>query len=319
MVLWYKHRMVKKIPGSFRISTEVLRCIQNGLPIVALESAVITHGLPKPENIYLAKALEDEVRRHAVMPATIAIIDGLVRIGLREMELKQLASLEKPARKISLRDFGIAIARGEMGGTTVAGTMTAASTAGIRVMATGGIGGVHRGSPFDVSADIFELSRTEMIVVCSGAKAILDLPATMEILETMGVPILGFQTDEVPAFYSPSSGLRVTLRIESASEVVEIARAQWNFGLHSAILVVVPPPVEAALQSEEIQAVIQQALDDAKNQEIIGAAVTPFLLSRVSLLSGGDSLRANLALLKNNACLAAQIATEWSRITRIIL
>ena len=283
------------------------RARQLSLPLVALESAVITHGLPRPENLRLAQGLERMVREHGAVPATVALLDGRVQIGLSAMQMERLAQ-EDGARKISRRDFGIALARRENGGTTVAATLIAAHLAGIKVFATGGIGGVHRNAPFDVSADLPELARSPLVVVCAGAKSILDLPATLEYLETMGVAVLGYQTDEFPAFYSRESGLAVPACVDSPAEIAAIARAHWNLGLESAILVVQPPPVEVALPLEQMEAIIAQALVEAEAAHIHGAATTPFLLGRVSQLSGGASLQANLALLENNARLAAQVA-----------
>ena len=236
---------------------------------------------------------------------------GKFILGYPILELVELANINC-TRKISRRDFGLAVARSESGGTTVAGTLIAAHLAGIKVFATGGIGGVHRDAPFDISADLPELARTPMIVVCAGAKSILDLPATLEVLETNGVPVLGYQTDEFPAFFSPSSGCKVTQRVESPQEVEKIAKAQWALGLESAILVVVPPPANAAIPAEKMETTIQQAVREAKMRGITGSAVTPFLLQRVNQLSGGSSLKANLALLRNNARIAAQIAVAMS-------
>ncbi len=296
-----------QIPSSYALSPEVVRARRGGHPLVALESAVITHGLPRPQNLQLARALEQVVREQGAVPATVAILDGKVRVGLSEAQLERLAN-EDGARKISRRDYGIALARGENGGTTVAGTLIAARQVGIRVFATGGIGGVHRNAAFDVSADLPELGRSPLVVVCAGAKSILDLPATLEVLETTGVAVLGYQTDDFPAFYSASSGLPVNARVESVEDVVRIAREHWQMGLESALLVVQPPPAETALAQEQVEEVIQLAMAEAEKNQIRGAAVTPFLLERVSRLSGGASLQANLALLENNARLAAQIA-----------
>jgi len=296
-----------QIPSSYALSPEVVRARRGGHPLVALESAVITHGLPRPQNLQLARALEQVVREQGAVPAPVAILDGKVRVGLSEAQLERLAN-EDGARKISRRDYGIALARGENGGTTVAGTLIAARQVGIRVFATGGIGGVHRNAAFDVSADLPELGRSPLVVVCAGAKSILDLPATLEVLETMGVAVLGYQTDDFPAFYSASSGLPVNARVESVEDVVRIAREHWQMGLESALLVVQPPPAETALAQEQVEEVIQLAMAEAEKNQIRGAAVTPFLLERVSRLSGGASLQANLALLENNARLAAQIA-----------
>jgi len=296
----------------FFIKPEVNQALQNNLPIVALESTVITHGLPYPENIQLAAGLEADVQSNHATPATIAILNGKIHIGLTGTELETLASSGQGLRKISRRDFGIAIARRESGGTTVAGTLIAAHAAGIRVFATGGIGGVHRNAPFDISADLPELGRTPLIVVCAGAKSILDLPATIEYLETVGVAVIGYQTDEFPAFYSRKSGLPVNVSVQTPLEVANIARAQWDLGIHSAILVVAPPPEDKALQHEEIDSIIEQALIEARQKKISGYATTPFLLARISELSGGKSMQTNLALLHNNASIAAQIAAQFS-------
>lgn len=290
-----------------RIHPEVRHALENGQPTVALESAVITHGLPYPENVQLAEELEQTVRKEGAIPATIALLDGFIRVGLSVEERERLATATHK-RKISIRDIGIALTRKEAGGTTVATTLHIAHQSGIKVFATGGIGGVHREAPFDVSADLPTLAKTPLVVVSAGAKAILDLPATLEVLETMGVPIIGYQTDEFPAFYSRESGLPVNVRVEDPQDVAAIAKAQWECQLVNAILVVNPPPPETALPRAAIEAIIQQAVHEALDQGIRGAEVTPFLLARVSELSGGESLRANLALLKSNAQLAAQIA-----------
>ena len=303
--------MTHILPSSFKINPAVAEAITKNKPVVALESAVVTHGLPRPKNLELARALEEEVRRTGVTPATIALLSGKVMVGLEPVELEQLANMEK-TRKISRRDFGIAVARGESGGTTVAGTLVAAHAAGIRVFATGGIGGVHRDPPTDISADLPELAHTPLIVVCSGAKSILNLPATIEYLETVGVPIVGYQTDEFPAFFSRSSGLQVNVRVESPAEAAQIALRQWEMGIQSAVLVVQPPPASAALPADAIEAVIDLALQEAREEGIHGASATPFLLEKVNQLSHGASLEANLALLKQNARLAAQIALALS-------
>lgn len=302
----------KRLNNHFVIRPEVVEALRSGQAIVALESAVITHGLPRPENLLLAQQLEQEVRSLDAVPATIALLDGKVHIGLSGEQLERL-SLMDAKRKISRRDFGIAAARGESGGTTVAGTLIAAQQVGIKVFATGGIGGVHRDAPFDISADLAELARTSLVVVCAGAKSILDLPATLEVLESYGVPVLGYQTDEFPAFFSLSSGLKVTQRVDSPAEAAQIAAFHWQMGIQSALLVVVPPPVEAALPAEQAEGAISAAVEEARHKGIRGAAVTPFLLQRVAQLSGGSSLRTNLALLRNNARVAAQIALQLSQ------
>lgn len=276
-------------------------------PFVALESTVITHGLPRPQNLQLARDMERVVRENGAAPATIAILDGQIRVGLTDAELERLAG-ETNVRKISRRDFATAIVRKECGGTTVAGTMFAAHRAGIRVFATGGIGGVHEVETLDVSTDLQALSDTPMIVVCAGAKAILDLPATLEYLETMAVPVLGYGTDEFPAFYSRRSGLPVSARLDSPAEVARFARTHWELGLKSAVLVCQPLPPEDEIPQEKINRFIEQARREGSEQGIHGQPLTPFLLGRLAELTSGESLRANLALLLNNAKLAAQIA-----------
>ena len=304
-----------KLPSAYRLSAEVKHALETRLPIVALESTVITHGLPYPENSKLAQDLESQVRLKQVTPATIALLDGRVCVGLQIDEIERLALAGKEGslaqvHKISTRDFAPAIANRWSGGTTVAGTMLAAYSAGVKIFATGGIGGVHRAPAYDISADLPMLARTPMIVVCAGAKAILDLPATLEYLETFAVPVVGYQTDEFPAFYSRSSGLKVSVRADSPEAVAEVARAHWEMGLHSAILVVNPLPAEEALPNSLVDEAIAQALQEADEQQVRGQQVTPFLLKRVSQLTGGASLEANLALLKNNAGLAANIAQK---------
>jgi pseudouridine-5'-phosphate glycosidase len=296
---------VNKLPVT--LSPQVAQARESGNPIVALESTVITHGLPYPENLKLARDMEVEVRSQGAVPATIGVLDGQVFVGLEDAQLERLAHSEG-MHKISVRDYGPAIALRHSGGTTVAGSLLAAQAAGLRVFATGGIGGVHRQAPYDISTDLIQLSRTPLVVVCAGAKAILDLPATLEMLETLGVPVVGYQTDEFPAFYSRSSGLPTSTQADSPQQVAAIARAHWGIGLNSAVLVTVPPPPDAALLPEAVQAAIDAALNEAQERNIHGQAVTPFLLRRVSELTGGESLRANLALLLNNARLAGQIA-----------
>jgi pseudouridine-5'-phosphate glycosidase len=300
------------LPKAVTFHQPVADALRKGLPVLAFESAVITHGLPRPYNLELARSVEAEALAAGVVPATIAVLNRRVHIGLNDQQQELLAAPsvegQPAARKISRRDFGIALATGAPGGTTVAGTLIAARSVGIRVFATGGIGGVHRNAPFDVSADLPELARSPLVVVCAGAKAILDLPATLEYLETSGVPVIGYQTEEFPAFYSRESGLPVDACAQSADEVAEIARAQWGMGLNGAILVVVPPPQESAIPASVVESCIQQALEEAHAQNIRGSAVTPFLLARVSELSHGTSMTANLALLRNNARVGAQIA-----------
>jgi pseudouridine-5'-phosphate glycosidase len=275
--------------------------------VVALESTLITHGLPRPVNLDVARRLEAVVHDHGATPATIAILDGQIYAGLEADQLHQLAHTDE-VRKVSRRDLPIVIAQQGHGATTVAATMWVAAQAGIKVFATGGIGGVHRGQPFDVSADLPELAQTPVVVVCAGAKAILDLPLTLEWLETHGVPVLGFSTDTFPAFYSRSSGLPVDARCDTAADAARIIRAKFELGLPGGVLIGVPVPEEYAVLPENIEPAIQQALKLAEMQNIRGKATTPFLLQHVSELTGGESQKANIALLENNARVAAQIA-----------
>lgn len=296
----------------YYISEEVSQARNARSAIVALESTVITHGLPRPQNLHLGRGMEAEVRAGGAIPATVAVLDGDVHIGLTPGELDRLAGLEN-LRKVSRRDLGIVQARKECGGTTIAATMIAAHAAGIQVLATGGIGGVHRDAPFDISADLPEMGRTPMIVVCAGVKAILDLPATVEYFETAGVPILGYKTEAFPAFYSIDSGLPVNLRVDSPEEVAAVAKAHWGQGLNSGLLVVVPPPEDHAVPSEIIEEAVGKALKEANQRGIRGQAMTPFLLARMSGLTGGASLQANLSLLHNNARVAASIALVMAK------
>ncbi|MCK6626206.1 MAG: pseudouridine-5'-phosphate glycosidase [Anaerolineae bacterium] len=295
------------MPPQLNFQPEVKTALEQGRAVVALESTVITHGLPSPENIEVAQAIEAAVREQGAVPATIAILGGEITVGLTPEQLLYLGSA-KNVRKCSRRDFSWVVARREDGATTVAGTMMVAHWAGIRVFATGGIGGVHRGQPFDESADLLELGRTPVAVVCAGAKAILDLPLTLEVLETQGVPVIGYQTGEFPAFYSRSSGLPLELRVETPQEIAAIIKAHDQLGLNAGTLIAQPIPVEAEWPAAEAQEVIEEALQDAAARHITGKAVTPYLLQRVSDLSGARSKTANIALLLNNAQLAAQIA-----------
>ena len=289
------------------ISPEIVHAREMGLPLVALESTVITHGLPIPQNMELARDMEAKVRAQDAIPATVALLDGKIRVGINDEELERLANAKDPV-KVSRRDFAKAIIKKMDGGTTVAGTMLAAEQAGIQVFATGGIGGVHREGHMDISTDLQALSDTPMIVVCAGAKSILDLPATLEYLETMAVPVVGYKTDEFPAFFSRKSGLKVSVRLDSPEEIVAFAKAHWDLGLKSAILVTNPIPEEYSLGDDFINPIIKQASQDAQDRGIHGQALTPFLLARINKLSKGRSLRSNLVLLHNNATLAAQIA-----------
>jgi pseudouridylate synthase len=301
----------KTYPHTF-LSVETSRAIALNSALVALESTVITHGLPRPQNLALALDMQRVVRENGATPATIAILDGEIHVGLTDAELERLAN-EEQVRKISRRDFATAMLKKECGGTTVAGTMFAAHRTGLTVFATGGIGGVHEVETLDISTDLQALADTPMIVVCAGAKAILDLPATLEYLETMAVPVIGYGTDEFPAFYSRLSGLSVSARLDSPQEVVAFAKTHWELGLQSAVLVCQPLPPDEEIPQEKIDGAIRQARSEAHSQGIHGQPLTPFLLARLSELTGGQSLRANLKLLLNNARLAAQIAQALAK------
>ena len=291
------------------IAPDVANAIAQNRPVVALESTVIAHGLPRPQNLETARRLQTVVHESGATPATIAIIDGKLNVGLSDDQIQFLA-LEENIRKISTRDIPVAVAQGWNGATTVAATIWIARRAGIKVFATGGIGGVHRGELPDISADLPELARTPMIVVCSGAKSVLDLPATREWLETHAVTVLGYQCNELPAFYLRGSGLPVDARVDTPPEVASIFRAQRGLGIESALLVGVPVPPKFEVPPAELEAVLTTALEDAEWNGITGSALTPFLLSRMAERSGGVTLRANIALLENNARVAAEIARE---------
>ena len=277
------------------------------LPIVALESTVLTHGLPQPQNLQLARDMERAVRQNGATPATIGFLDGNLHVGLSDQELERLAS-EKDPYKVGPRDIATVITQEASGGTTVAGTMFACRHANLKVFATGGIGGVHREAPFDISADLQALATTPMIVVCAGAKAILDLPDTLEYLETMSVPVVGYGVDEFPAFYSRDSGLKVSVTLDTPQEIFEFAKVHWSTGLQSAVLVANPVPQTDAIPKSEMEPFIKRGIQEARDKNIHGKDVTPFLLKRISELTQGLSMQANLALLLNNAALAAQIA-----------
>jgi pseudouridine-5'-phosphate glycosidase len=296
-------------------SDTIKQSLQSSYPVVALESTVITHGLPRPLNLEMARDMERVVRENGATPATIALIDGKVRIGLTEAELERLAN-EVHARKVSRRDIATAIVKKECGGTTVAGTMFVANQVGIKVFATGGIGGVHEVESLDFSTDIQSLADTPMVVVCAGAKAILDLPATLEYLETMSVPVIGYGTEEFPAFYSRQSGLSVSVRLDSPLEIVEFAKAHWEIGMKSAVLICQPLSLDEEIPREKLNSAILQARHDAVAKGIRGQPLTPFLLSRINKLTSGASVKANVSLLLNNGRLAAQIAVALSNAER---
>ncbi len=294
-----------------RISPEVTEALAAGRAVVALESTVIAHGLPRPLNFETALRLEDAVREGGAVPATIAILAGRLSVGLTKDEVRRVAE-SMDVKKISRRDLALAVAREWNGATTVASTMWIAHRAGIRVFATGGIGGVHRGTLQDVSADLPELAETPMIIVCSGAKIVLDLPATREWLETHGVTLLGYGVDEMPAFYSRTSGLKVDARVDSAEEVARIAVAQAALGTEGALVLAVPVPTEAEVPSNLLEEALTSALDEAEREGVKGRELTPFLLTRMGEASRGQTLRANIALLENNARVAAGVARALS-------
>jgi len=284
---------------------------ETGQGVVALESTVIAHGLPHPRNLEVARALEMEVSGYGAVPATVGVVRGRAVVGLAPDEIERLGTAQG-VMKLSTRDLPVPLARGMDGATTVAATMWLAHRAGVAVFATGGIGGVHRGEANDVSADLTELGRTAMIVVCAGAKAILDLAATREGLETAGVLVVGYGTDELPAFYSRESGLPVDVRADTADEVAALWHAHRRLQAPGAILLCVPPPAETAMPAAEIEGAIRAALEQADERGIRGKEVTPFLLSAVAERTGGRSLEANVALLRNNARVAAQVASALS-------
>lgn len=292
------------------MSPVVKAALQNGQPVVALESTIISHGMPYPKNVETALRVEATVRESGAVPATIAVIGGQLRAGLSESEIEYLGKKGTAVTKVSRRDLPVLVAHEGDGATTVAATMIIAALAGIRVFATGGIGGVHRGAErtMDISADLQELARTDVAVICAGAKSILDLRLTLEYLETMGVPVLGFQTDELPAFYTRTSGLPVDYRMETASEIAKALHTKWQLGLHGGAVIANPIPEAFAMPQEEMDRVIGQAIAEAEEQGIVGKALTPFLLSRIEQLTQGDSLEANIELVLNNARLAAAVS-----------
>lgn len=297
------------------IHPEVKEALLNHKPVVALESTIITHGMPYPENVKMAKKVEAIIRSEGVIPATIAIIKGIIKVGLTEDEIEYLAHA-KHVIKVSKRDFGYVLSQKKDGATTVSGTMLAANMAGIKVFATGGIGGVHREAEttFDISRDLEELAEIDVAVVCAGAKAILDLKLTLEYLETKGVEVLGYQTKELPAFYTRDSGLELDYLMHDASEIASLMHAKWNIGLRGGVLIANPIPVEYSMNRIEIEKSIDKALQEAKSLGIKGKETTPYLLAKIKELTQGDSLKANLELVYNNALVASKIAFEFQRL-----
>jgi pseudouridine-5'-phosphate glycosidase len=296
------------------LGTDVRAALDAQQPIVALESTIIAHGMPWPQNVETALAVEADVRAGGAVPATIAIVDGRLKAGLTHDELERVGREGVAIAKASRRDIPVLVARGVGGATTVAATMIVAALAGIRVFATGGIGGVHRGAQasFDISADLQELARTSVAVVCAGAKSILDLPLTLEYLETQGVPVIGYRTDRFPAFLQRDSGLRLDARCDEASEVARVMHAKWRLGLDGGIVVANAIPEAFALAGDALERATETALAEARTRGIAGKALTPFLLARVNALTGGRSLRSNVELVRNNARLAADVAVAYA-------
>ena len=303
-----------KLNDYLDIHPDVENAIKNKLPIVALESTIISHGMPYPNNIETALMVEDTVRSNNAIPATIAIIKGRLKVGLTNKEIEFLATNNK-VRKISRRDLAIAVAKKLSGSTTVASTMIIANLAKIAVFATGGIGGVHRGAEktFDISADLEELSKTNVCVVCAGAKAILNIGLTLEYLETKGVPVIGYKTSELPAFYSSKSGFNVDYRIDSAIDIAEILKTKWDLSIKGGVLVANPIPIAFELESVMMNEAINEAIIEANKEKIIGKEITPYLLSKVNEITQGKSLNANIKLIQNNAALAAKIAIHYMK------
>ena len=300
------------------IHPEIQEALSEGKPVVALESTIISHGMPYPENVRTAKEVEQVVRNNGAVPAIIAILNGIMKVGLSDDELEFLAK-SKDIQKVSRRDIPYIISQKLYGATTVAATMIIAEIAGIKVFVTGGIGGVHRGASetFDISADLQELTKTNVAVVCAGPKAILDIGLTLEYLETQGVPVIGFRTDDMPAFYTRTSGFPVDFRLDSAKDIAELLRAKWEFGLQGGVVIANPIPKEFEMDNDLINAAITDALLKAKELKITGKKITPFLLNAIKEITEGKSLASNIELVKNNAQVGSRIALELSHLNHI--
>ena len=298
------------------VNPAVAQALAEGKPVVALESTIISHGMPYPQNVETALKVEEIIRQNGAVPATIAILGGRLKAGLSPAEIEYLGKQGQKVTKASRRDLSVLVAQGADGATTVATTMMIAHMAGIKLFATGGIGGVHRGAEttMDISADLEELGQTDVMVVCAGAKAILDLKLTLEYLETKGVPVLGYQTQELPAFYTRTSGLKVDYRVDSPEMLAKVLKTQHDLGLHGGILVTNPIPEQYSMDADAINAVIAQAIAEAQEKGIHGKETTPFLLAKVKEITGGDSLEANIQLVFNNAKLAAQTAAAYAKL-----
>ena len=299
-------------------SPGVREALAAGRAVVALESTIISHGMPYPQNVATARQVEAEVRAHGAVPATVAIVNGRLKAGLGADEIEALGRAGPRMAKVSRRDMGLVVAAGQTGATTVAATMIIAALAGIQVFSTGGIGGVHRGAgeSFDISADLLELARTPVGVVCAGVKSILDIRLTLEVLETHGVPVVGYGTDRLPAFFARDSGFGVDARLDTPVQVARALQAQWDMGLRGGMVIANPIPEAFALAGAQVEQAIALALREAGERGITGKAITPFLLERVNQLTGGDSLAANIQLVLNNARLAAAIAVELAALER---
>jgi len=305
------------IQKHLQLSTEVAEALAGGRPVVALESTIIAHGMPYPQNLETALRMENVVRESGATPATIAILNGKICVGLEPADLEYLAKTGRQIPKASRRDLPFMLSQGADGATTVASTMIAANLAGIRIFATGGIGGVHRGAAqsMDISADLQELARTNVAVVCAGAKSILDIGLTLEYLETQGVPVFGFQTAEFPAFYTRSSGFRVDYQVDTPEMLAKMLHAKWEIGLQGGVVIANPIPEHVEANGLEIERATVKALQEADEQGVRGKAITPFLLARIAALTTGKSLHANIELALNNARLGAELAVFYSKIS----
>ncbi len=301
---------------NIRIKKEAKEALSLGMPVVALESTIISHGMPYPQNVETALQVERIVREHGGVPATVGIIDGIGVVGMSENEIEEFGKRGQSIPKVSRRDLPVVFAKKSWGATTVATTMILAAKAGVEFFVTGGIGGVHRGAEatFDISADLEELARTNVTVICAGAKAILDLPKTLEVLETKGVPVIGYQTWDLPAFYTRTSGLSVDCRVDNPREAAEIVKAKRDFGLDGGILIANPIPEEYSMEASVIDGVIAKAVKEMEEKGIKGKDCTPFLLARIAEITGGESLASNIRLVFNNAAVGTEIAKEYCRL-----
>lgn len=309
---------LKLTPEIFQVAPEVQEALAAGKPVVALESTIISHGMPFPQNAETALLVEQTVRDNGAVPATIAIINGVMKVGLSKEEIELLGREGHKVTKVSRRDLPFVVAAGQNGATTVASTMIIAALAGVNVFATGGIGGVHRGAQetFDISADLQELAHTDVTVVCAGAKSILDLGLTTEYLETFGVPLVGYTTKTLPAFYCRTSPFECSIQLDTPAQIAKAMAAKWATGLHGGMVIANPIPEEFAMPEAVINQAIDQAVRECNEQGVYGKETTPFLLARVSELTGGDSLKSNIQLVLNNAKLASQIAVEYQKLVK---